>query len=64
MVIPFVAFKMFGEVSDPLTEKGNLNLGGTRILFVVTVLTDNLLLFFQNKCHTFFSFSDNEDSPA
>jgi len=45
VMIPFMDFKMFCEVSDPLTEKSDLNLWRARIVLVGSIFSDDLLFF-------------------
>ena len=51
VMIPFVGLEMFGQISDPLAEQGDLNLWRSRVLLVAFKLLDDVFLFLLNQCH-------------
>ena len=51
MVILFVGLEVVGEVRDAFTEQGDLNLGRTRIRFVLLELTDQGGFSIRCECH-------------
>jgi hypothetical protein len=55
-MILFVNLKVIGEVSDPIAQDPDLDLGRARILFMVFKLINNLLLGFGRQDHFPTSF--------
>jgi hypothetical protein len=59
MVVTFMNFKMFGQISNPFAEKSDLNLGRTSIPFMALKLFDDLLSLFLSECHVIPPFQLN-----
>jgi hypothetical protein len=57
MMVSFMHFKVFGQVSNPFAEKSDLNLWRTGVPFVAFKLFDDLLSLFLSECHAFLLFS-------
>jgi hypothetical protein len=57
MMVSLMHFKVFGQISDSIAEKSDLNLRRPGVPFVAFKLFDDLFSLFLSECHEFLLFS-------
>jgi hypothetical protein len=62
MVVSFMYFKVFGKISNPFTEKSDLNLWRAGVPFMALELLDDLFSLFLSERHEIPPFPLNVTS--
>jgi len=57
MMVSFMQFKVFGQISNPFAEKSDLNLWRPGVSFVAFKLFNDLFSLVLSECHAFLLFS-------
>jgi len=57
MMVSFMHFKVFRQISNPFAEKSDLNLRRPGVPFVAFKLFDDLFSLFLSECHAFLLFT-------